>query len=67
MTKDRVSDAVKREAAQGQKMLADNSRQLYEEWAKANMYPSTFPGGRGAVSQLGGVAQPAQQPKTKSR
>lgn len=66
MTKE-PSDAVKRLAAQGNKLLAEHSRELYLEWGRRGMFPSTMAGGRGAVSQLGGVAQPAEQPKTKSK
>jgi hypothetical protein len=67
VNKPRVSDAVTRAAAQGQKMLADYSRQLYEQHARTRMFPSTLVGDRGWRSPLGGFAQPAKQSKTKSR
>jgi hypothetical protein len=58
------SEAVKREAQRGKKMLEDYSRALFQQqldWRDgrkrevlAGMFTSTQPGGRGATSPLGG-------------
>jgi hypothetical protein len=60
-----VSDAVRKEAQRGQKLLETWSQQLFQqqlEWrdarkreALAGMFTSTQPGDRGAVSPLGNV------------
>jgi hypothetical protein len=64
-----VSERAKRmRAASDQAWLADNphyARALKEvtspKGSAAEMFPSTQPGNRGAVSPLGGVAKPASE------
>lgn len=61
---DKMIATYKRQAAQREQEYLDS----HQAWRnRQHMFASTQPGDRGAVSPLGGVAQPAAQPQPKAQ